>query len=239
MQTQSLLVQANAAQFELRLTPELIGRLPARSDERGPILVRSPHPDFYRDTARALLAELGTGQPLWVFAAGSLIWKPRMPVVERRSAEIQGWHRAFCMRDRRARGSPSRPGLMMSLDRGGDCRGFVQRMDPNQDAETALTSLLEKEPPLPPVWVEAQTNQGQVPALLFAAHPSYPLYSPEPDIETLADMTASSVGYIGTMAEYLLNTVNELHSVGAFDPHLWQLQALVADRLQALPERQS
>lgn len=208
-----------------------------RSDERGPILVRSPHANYHRDTARSLLEELGPGQPVWVFAAGSLIWKPRMPVAERRLAKIEGWRRSFCLRDRRARGSPSRPGLMMSLDRGGSCRGFVQRMDPGPDAAAGLQSLLEKEPPLPPVVVEAQTSSGRVPALLFAAHPSYPLYSPEPEIEALADIIASSVGFIGTMAEYLLNTVTELDKVGLRDPHLWRLQDKVADRLLALPRR--
>ncbi len=218
----------------LRLTPELVSLVPERSDERGPILVRSPHPDFYQDTARAIWAALGANEPLWVFAAGSLIWKPRMPVAERRVAEIQDWRRAFCMRDRRARGSPSRPGLMMSLDRGGHCKGFVQRMAPGQDRQAALVSLLEQEPPLSPVWVEATTACGRVPALLFATQPSYPLYSPEPDMATLADITARAVGYRGNMAGYLLNTVKELDKAGLRDPHLWRLQALVADRLSAL-----
>lgn len=218
----------------LRLTRALVDRLPPRTDERGPVLADSADAHYHNRTATDILSRLDPADTLWVFAAGSLIWNPRMEVTERRAANIDGWRRAFCIDDRRYRGCPSTPGLMMSLDRGGNCSGVVLRMDPGNDLHASLVSLLQKEPPLPPEWVTAETEAGPVRAILFAIDPAWTLYSPEPDAETLADILATAVGYVGTMAEYLLNTVTELEKAGIHDPHLWRLQHMVAARLEKL-----
>jgi glutathione-specific gamma-glutamylcyclotransferase len=220
----------------LRLTRALVDRLPPRTDEEGPVRASSPDAGFHARTAARLLAETDTPGVLWVFAAGSLIWNPRMGVAERRVAHLSGWHRAFCIGPtKRFRGSPSAPGLMMSIDRGGDCTGVVLRMQAD-DLQAALVSLLQKEPPTPPEWVIALTAQGPVKAIAFTADPDWVMYIPEPPLEALVQMFATAVGTVGTMAEYLLNTVTELERAGIYDPHLWQLQALLADRLALLPE---
>lgn len=220
----------------LRLTRALVDRLPPRVDERGPVRMSEPDPDFYNRTATLILSQLEEPETLWVFAAGSLIWNPRFEVAERRAAHVAGWRRAFCHGpDHRYRGSPQAPGLMMSLDRGGECRGVVLRMKPD-GLHASLVGLLQKEPPTPPEWVQADTATGPVMAIAFTADPASILYCAEPALTELADSLASSVGHIGTMAEYLLNTVTELERVGVHDPHLWCLQAMVADRLAQLPE---
>jgi cation transport protein ChaC len=225
-----------AALPALRLTRDLVDRLPPRTDERGPSLLDDPDPDYHDRMAAEILARSDPPGTVWVFAAGSLVWNPRMAVAERRTAQLTGWRRAFCLADRRVRGSPSRPGLMMSLDRGGECSGLALRMDPGDDARAALAGLLRQEPPVPPARVTAETEAGPVPAIVFAANPAFPLYRPEPGIEELADILASAVGHVGTMAEYLLNTVTELERAGVHDLHLWRLQAMVAERLARLPE---
>lgn len=220
----------------LRLTRTLVDRLPPRVDERGPVMLEDPPLEFYHRTAAGILERPGTQGAVWVFAAGSLIWNPRMEVAERRAAQVTGWRRAFCLTDRRFRGCPSTPGLMMSLDRGGACSGVVLRMDTGDNPLAALVSLLQKEPPVPPEHVTAETEAGPVEAILFATDPRFPLYRPEPAMEELADMLASAVGHIGTMAEYLLNTVTELERVGVHDLHLWRLQEMVAERLERLSD---
>lgn len=220
----------------LTLTRALVDRLPQRTEERGPVLVEAPAPDFYDRIAGEILDWCASPGSVWVFAAGSLIWNPRMDVAERRPGHLKGWRRAFCIADRRMRGSPSAPGLMMSLDRGGACSGVALRMDPGEDVHAALVSLLQKEPPVPPERVTVETGEGPVQAILFAAHPDFPLYRPEPDIDELAGILASAVGHVGTMAEYLLNTVTELEAAGIHDLHLWRLQDMVAERLRQLPE---
>ncbi len=39
-----------------------------------------------------------------------------------------GWHRSFCMRMKTWRGTEDQPGLMMALDRGGQCKGVAYRL---------------------------------------------------------------------------------------------------------------
>lgn len=179
---------------KLRLTRELVDRLPKRTDEQGPILFQDPPDDYYRTTAADILRRLDLSGQVWIFAVGSLIWNPRMDVAERRAAHVEGWCRAFCLADRRYRGSPSRPGLMMALDRGEGCQGVAMRMNGCADPSGPLIELLKKEPPIPPEIVVAQTDAGAVQTLLFAAKPDFPLYQPEPPIEDLANVLASSVG---------------------------------------------
>ncbi|MDU8909711.1 hypothetical protein [Aestuariicoccus sp. MJ-SS9] len=74
----------------LRLTRALVDRLPARTDERGPVRVPDPEPGHDGRAAADILSRLDPPGALWVFAAGSLIWNPRMAVAERRLAHVQG-----------------------------------------------------------------------------------------------------------------------------------------------------
>jgi cation transport protein ChaC len=220
-----------------RLTQELVDRLPARVDERGPIRWPDPPDEYFRDTAARILSAVPAGGDLWVFAIGSLIWKPKFPVVEQRPAIIRGWHRAFCLGpDTRYRGNPAAPGLMLSLDRGGQCRGVALRMDP-ADPASSLEGLLRLEPPTPPRWVRAQTAAGEVRGIAFTIDRSHLFYAGRLSEEELADRLARAVGHVGSMAEYILNTMAGLEAAGIHDRALWRMQALVAERLERLPPR--
>lgn len=93
---------------------------------------------------------------------------------------------------------------------------------------------MRTEPPVPPQW---ETGSGTLRAIAFTTDPTFPLYCREPPETDVADILASAVGQMGTMAEYLLNAVTELEKAGVHDPYLWRLQAMVADRLERLPDR--
>jgi cation transport protein ChaC len=114
-----------------RLTRELVDRLPARVDERGPIRFPDPPDEYYRDTAARILSAVPAGGDLWVFAIGSLIWKPRFPVVEQRPAVVGGGHPPVWRGpDHRDPRQPAAPGGLMWRAPGGPGRGGARRREP-------------------------------------------------------------------------------------------------------------
>ena len=68
------------------------------------------------------------GKDFFVFAYGSLMWRPDFPFIEIMPATLYGYHRAFCITSTHYRGNTERPGLVLGLDRGGKCIGRLYRI---------------------------------------------------------------------------------------------------------------
>ncbi len=101
---------------KMTLTEDLVSRSFRPEIDPGPEPHRTPLSDGDVETlALRLLEECGE-EPLWVFAYGSLIWKPDFDAVEARHGTATGWHRSFCLEMTRWRGSKTQPGLRMALD---------------------------------------------------------------------------------------------------------------------------
>lgn len=224
----------------LRLTPELVALVAREVADTGAPPGVVVHSDAdYEAVHQALLDEAGwNGQDVWVFAYGSLLWKPSFEPAEQLPAVLHGWHRAFCIRMVRFRGTPEQPGLMMSLVRGGRCRGALQRIAGPQVHDT-LRALWRREmtvkpPNSPPRWVQATTARGPLPALTFVANRRGGNFVGELTPEQTADVLSRAVGHWGPGAQYLMETVDQLDRLGIRDRNLWRLQQLVAQRLDAL-----
>jgi cation transport protein ChaC len=227
----------------MRLTAELAARVAAAAGaiDSSPSLPEGRRWMTDSDYA-AIVAQVQEEAPLggdfWVFAYGSLIWKPGFDFVESKVALAHGWHRSFCLGwDRFFRGAPDRPGLMLALDRGGECRGVVYRLPPSE-VEANLYRLARREMlliphPFPPRWISLRTEQGALRALTFAMNRKSPLYVGGLSTAQTADVLARAVGPRGSMADYLFSTVSHLEALGIHDRHLWQLQEMVAERIVA------
>jgi cation transport protein ChaC len=219
----------------MALTAELVARAARAVEDAGP----SPGAVYltdedYEGVVRDMLAQAPPGD-LWLFGYGSLLWKPAFKFAESRPATVRGWHRSFCIRVARFRGTRDLPGLMMALDRGGQCRGMVFRV-PAEQAEATLHALFRRElvvrpPGTPPRWLTALTDTGPLRALGFVVDRRSPFYSGGLAPEAVADVVARAAGHWGSCAEYLHNTVAHLEELGIRDRNLWRLQALVAERL--------
>lgn len=88
------------------------------------------------------------GGPVWLFAYGSLIWRPECSSTERVRARVHGYHRGLYLWSHEHRGTPELPGLVFGLDRGGSCSGFAYRL-PEDQLEASLYALWQREMPYP------------------------------------------------------------------------------------------
>ncbi len=194
--------------------------------------------------AAAARFDAEAGDELWIFAYGSLIWKPVFEPEETRLAVAHGWHRSFCIPLRRWRGTPSRPGLMMALQRGGNCKGVAFRVR-HEDRLAALTELVRREVDTPENlrfarWITCLIDGRKVRTLCFWVGPTGRYVVEKQSLEQVADTLARACGHVGSCAEYLFNTVAHLEQLGIHDRNLWRLQELVAHRLgAAVPDSQA
>ncbi|RWE77394.1 gamma-glutamylcyclotransferase [Mesorhizobium sp.] len=193
--------------------------------------------DDFGALGRCLAGEADEG-PLWVFAYGSLIWKPAFESVEQQRASAHGWHRSFCLDMVRWRGSAEQPGLMMALERGGRCDGVIYRL-PDGEKPAQIERLLRREiddhESVASVrWVPVRTAQGRVRALGFWVGVAGRGTSLGQPLEKVAWVLARACGHVGSGAEYLYNTVSHLETFGIHDRNLWRLQELVAEEIRSI-----
>ncbi|TGS11902.1 gamma-glutamylcyclotransferase [Mesorhizobium sp. M2E.F.Ca.ET.209.01.1.1] len=223
---------------QMSLTPELVALCHREEIDPGPSGEWTQlSDDDFGALATRLAGEADEG-PLWVFAYGSLIWKPAFESVEQQRASAHGWHRSFCLDMVRWRGSAAQPGLMMALERGGRCDGVIYRL-PDGEKPAQIERLLRREiddhESVASVrWVPVRTAQGRVRALGFWVGVTGRGTSLGQPLEEVAWVLARACGHVGSGAEYLYNTVSHLETFGIHDRNLWRLQELVADEIRSI-----
>jgi glutathione-specific gamma-glutamylcyclotransferase len=168
------------------------------------------------------------------------IWKPEVEHVEARKGTARGWHRLFCFRIVSHRATKDQPGLMMALDRGGQCQGVLYRLS-RENLRAQLGKLFRREFHVKPQnsiprWISVETEQGTLRALAFVMNRDAPTYVGRLPPEEIADILVKACGHWGTGADYLRNTVAHLEEHGIRDRNLWHLQELVAERIKAMTQ---
>lgn len=222
----------------LSLTKDHVALIHRVVEDAGPAPgVQQQTDEDYRDwVLRIAASHPDRSRPTQLFAYGSLIWKPEGEFLAERSAVARGWHRDFCLRTHRFRGTPDVPGLMMALVPGGQCRGVVYELPP-ENIEAQLDRLFRREFTVKPInsmprWLPVQTDAGPMTALGFVMNRASPYYTGRLQPEEVARILAAACGHWGSGAEYLLNTVTQLEARGIHDSSLWRLQRLVAQEIE-------
>ena len=181
-----------------------------------------------------MLARAPDPKRLWVFAFGSLIWNPAFHFAEQRTARVHGWHRTFCLWARAGRGSPERPGLMLSLESGGSCAGVAYRLPPGEE-RLELDLIWRREMAASayrPVWARAHTPDGPEWVIAFTANRSHERHAAGLTEHQVAHHLATGVGAMGRASDYLFDTVEHLRRLGIRDRRLERLDT----RVRALVE---
>lgn len=220
----------------MALTPDLVALVERFEPDPGPEPGRhAPSDAEYAAMTRDVLAD-APGGDLWLFAYGSLIWKPDFDFVDSSRATTVGWHRAFCLKLTRWRGTREVPALMLALDRGGSCTGIAYRLPPG-DRFAQVERLMRREtddipPTNVPRWLNIDAGDKRIRALAFVASRQGLAYAGRRPLDEVAHVLARAAGHWGSAAHYLERTVAMLDEHGIRDRNLWVLQKLVAEEIR-------
>ncbi|MGD9615544.1 MAG: gamma-glutamylcyclotransferase [Alphaproteobacteria bacterium] len=178
----------------------------------------------------AIAALRENGEPVWIFAYGSLMWNPDFDFAEALPAFLHGYHRSFCLYSRDYRGTPEQPGLVLGLDRGGSCHGIAYRLPPERVGDMLdriwareMTGRVYQMRP-----VALRTAAGKVRGHACIVRRASPDYAGRLSVEAAARLLAVAIGGRGTGRDYLANTVRHLDELGIHDALLHRIEARVA-----------
>jgi len=176
-------------------------------------------------------------EDLWVFAYGSLMWRPGFDYLDRIPARLIGLHRALCVFSFVHRGTPERPGLVLGLDRGGMCRGIAYRVAAASRAQTI--GYLRAREQVTTVYVEIMRQieleghaRQRVRALCYVVDRSHVQYAGRLTLSESLHHVRQGHGQSGPNRDYVLETVRALEALGYCESDLH----LLAQRLTGAHE---
>jgi cation transport protein ChaC len=186
-------------------------------------------------TLRTALESWKHGTPFWIFGYGSLMWNPNFTWDARHVATVRGYHRSFRVWSRINRGTPEKPGLVLTLDCGGSCRGLLYRIAADRVQEE-MHGIWKREMTFGsyrPKWLNCVVGEETIRALVFTVNRACSGYAGQIPMEVVVEAIASAAGRYGPAHDYLFKTLETLHAHGIRDMRVEQLAALVRQRMGA------
>jgi len=182
---------------------------------------------------RSALDPWEPGTPFWIFAYGSLMWNPEFAFDARHVATLRGYHRAFRIWSRINRGTPENPGLVLTLECGGSCRGLIYRISPDRVQEE-MSRIWKREMTFGsyrPKWLNCIVGDGAIRALAFTVNRTCSGYAGRIPEEVVVEAIASAKGRYGPAYDYLFRTTETLREHGIRDSRVEHLAQLVRVRM--------
>jgi cation transport protein ChaC len=217
-------------QSELRATTDVLSAWDQLARSQG-------RPDNWRlsdqvlhESMQAFLAGIDTGQDLWVFSYGSLMWNPGFHFAEVRLAKLDDHQRCFSLKVDIGRGTVDCPALMLSLEQQpGCCAGLAFRVaaDQLQDELAILWRREMIQGSYVPTMLPITTPQGKLTALVFVSNPSSIHYVGAQSLDKTASAIAKASGFIGSNRQYLEQLAAQLAHLEIEDDYVRQLLARV------------
>lgn len=165
---------------------------------------------------------------MWIFAYGSLIFRPSFSHIDRRRAFLPGYMRRFWQGSPDHRGVPEAPGRVATLIAAPDafCGGCAYQIAA-RDTDAILAELDVREQAgferhLLPVF-DAPHGNTFAEAIVYVARPGNPHFLGPLDEADIAAWVRRSHGPSGANADYVLALRDALRSLDIHDPHVEEI----------------
>lgn len=167
----------------------------------------------------------------FVFAYGSLIWRPGFTYQAVSKASVAGFERRFWQASHDHRGTPELPGRVVTLVPvpNGSCWGLVYRL-PETGLDVILSELDHREKDgYRREWLSVHSEQwGELQALTWVATEQNPSWRGGEPVDKLAHLISQRTGPSGSNVDYLMNLSQALIECGINDPYIELLTESVA-----------
>lgn len=163
---------------------------------------------------------------VWLFAYGSLIFKPDFDFIERRNARVTGWARRFWQGSHDHRGTAAAPGRVVTLmaQSGAVCEGVAYLITPqvfnqldyrekNGYLRTAISISFD----------DHTVTQG----LVYIADPHNAAFLGPAPTQEIAQQIATAVGPSGSNRDYLVALAKALRGLDCTDPHVFEIEQML------------
>jgi len=172
-----------------------------------------------------------TDQTHWVFAYGSLMWRPGFSFVEKQPATLMGYSRSLCVYSHVHRGTPDKPGLVYGLDRLQEndvCQGIAYRVE-SENWKDTVKYLRDREQ-VTSVYIEEMANiifsendTDSTTALTYRVDRSHKQYAGQLSLDEQLKYIRQGHGQSGDCKEYVLSTAEHLIELNVEDKNLQAL----------------
>ena len=166
-------------------------------------------------------------KPTWVFGYGSLIYKVDFPYLRSERASITGWQRRFWQGSHDHRGTPEKPGRVVTLVPAATamCKGVAYLVE--NDVFDHLDHREKNGYQRVEIDIKLLLEQQTVRGVLYVADKHNPAYLGSASTRNIAAHIADCHGPSGSNRDYVLQLAEALRDLDDQDPHVFELESLL------------
>lgn len=164
----------------------------------------------------------------WVFGYGSIIWRPAFPYIVARPALIRGWRRRFWQGSPDHRGTPERPGRVVTLvaDPHAICHGLAFDTGDHDTPEIIESLDVRESGGYARLAVDVEFADGtRTAATTWVAPPDNRNFLGPAALDDVVRQVAASAGASGHNTEYVMRLAQALRELEIVDDEVHLLES--------------